>query len=387
MPGFRLPVSILRCVAAMSATLLAASLGGCTGSPDPPEQPTSSAAVFADLESFGRTMIDDGAPAVLMQVRNNGEEWSRAIGVRSLETREPVQVSDPVEVTGVTKSMVAVTVLKLVEEGRLRLDDAVSEYLPDLGRVVHPPFPVTVRDLLSHSSGMPDYAATLVASKPLKDVINTRLSLTQRLAWAGRTTWEKRLAQGFEYSESDYVALALLVERLRGRPIGDVISEQITGPLGMTGTFMIGTRTPPAGMAHGYLVIEDRRVDVTSPAVLTGSPSGGLVSTVQDLNTFYSALMQGKLLNPATLKEMQTANTAGFYGLGLWIWNDTCTNGFAYGHPGDLLGYGTVSMTSADGTRQVTVALTYPPAPFILGDNPLMLEMMDVAEQTLNSMC
>ena len=168
-----------------SAALLAASLGGCTGSPDPPEQPTASATAFAELEHFGRTMIDDGAPAVLMQVRNKGEEWSRAIGVRSLETREPVQPSDPVEVASVTKSMVAVTVLKLVEEGRLRLDDAVSEHLPDFGRVVHPPFPVTVRDLLSHSSGMPDYAAKLIASRPLKEVINTRLSLTERLAWAG----------------------------------------------------------------------------------------------------------------------------------------------------------------------------------------------------------
>ena len=137
----------------------------------------------------------------------------------------------------------------------------------------------------------------------------------------------------------------------------------------------------------GYLVIEDRRVDVTNPEVVIGSPSGGMVSTVQDLNTFYSALLQGKLLKPAMLKEMQTNDFAGFYGLGLWIWNDTCTNDFAYGHPGDLLGYGTVSMTSADGNRQVTVALTYPPAPFLAGENPLVLEMMDVAENTLNSMC
>lgn len=387
MPGFRLPVSILRCVAAVSAAVLAASFGGCTAAPDPPEEPSTSAGAFRDLELFGRTMIDDGAPAVLMHVKNKGEEWSRAIGVRSLKTKEPVQLSDPVQVASVTKSMVAVTVLKLVEEGRLRLDDAVSEHLPELGRTVNPPFPVTLRDLLSHSSGMPDYAATLIQSKPLKEVINTRLSLAERLAWAGRTTWEKRLAQGFDYSASDYVALALLVERLRRQPIGDVISEQITGPLGMTGTYMIGARTVPEAMAHGYLVIEDQRVDVTAPAILIGSPSAGMVSTVQDMNTFYSALMQGKLLKPATLKEMQTSNTAGFYGLGLWIWNDTCTNGFAYGHPGDLLGYGTVSMTSADGTRQVTVALTYPPAPFLEGSNPLVLEMMDVAEQTLNSMC
>ncbi|WP_104141127.1 serine hydrolase [Arthrobacter sp. ZGTC131] len=387
MPGTRPRTSRLRPTAFVAAAALAALTGGCTAAPDQPEETSASAAAFADLEQFGRTMIENGAPAVLMHAKNNGEEWSRAVGVRSLEAKEPVQLSDPVQVASVTKSMVAVSVLKLVEEGRLKLDEAVSEYLPDFGRVVHPPLPVTIRDLLGHSSGMPDYEHALLESKPLKDVIHTRLSLTERLAWAGKTTWEKRLAQGFNYSNSNYVALGLLVEKLRGRPIGDVINSEITSPLGMTGTFMSGARAAPSGMVHGYLVIEDKTVDVTNPEVVIGSPSGGMVSTVQDLNSFYSALLQGKLLKPAMLKEMQTNDFAGFYGLGLWIWNDTCTNDFAYGHPGDLLGYGTVSITSADGTRQVTVALTYPPAPFVAGENPLVLEMMDVAENTLNSMC
>lgn len=387
MSGTRPRTSRLRPRAFVAAAALVALAGGCTPAPDQPEEPSASATAFADLEQFGRTMIEDGAPAVLMHVKDNGEEWSRAVGVRSLEAKDPVQLSDPVEVASVTESMVAVSVLKLVEEGRLKLDQAVSEYLPDFNRIVHPPFPVTVRDLLGHSSGMPDHARALLESKPLKDIIHTRLSLTERLAWSGKTTWEKRLAQGFNYSDSDYVALGLLVEKLRGRPIGDVINSDVTGPLGMTGTFMSGARPSPSGMVHGYLVIEDKRVDVTNPEVLIGSPSGGMVSTVQDLNTFYSALLQGKLLKPAMLKEMQTTGVAGFYGLGLWIWNDTCTNDFAYGHAGDILGYGTVSMTSADGNRQVTVALTYPPAPFLAGENPLVLEMMDVAENTLNSMC
>lgn len=370
----------------MTVAVLVLPLGGCTPEPGPPE-PTGSAALYAELEVFGQTMIDDGAPAVLMQVRNKGEEWSRAMGVRNLDTKEPVQLSDPVEVASITKSMLAVAVLKLAEEGRIKLDDPVSSHLPEFGRLVRPPGPISVRDLLNHGSGMPDYGRKLLESRALQTVINTKLSLSERLALAGTIPWPKRLAPVFTYSESNYAALGLLVEKLRGRPVGDVIRDEITRPLGMAGTFLSGADVEPPDMVHGYVVIEDQRVDVSYPEILKGSTSAGVVSTVQDMNTFYAALMQGKLLQPATVKEMQTPGLAGFYGLGLWILNDTCTNNFFYGHPGDFPGYGTVSLTSADGTRQVTVALTYPPAPYIQGDNPLALELRDVAERTLNRMC
>ena len=122
-------------------------------------------------------------------------------------------------------------------------------------------------------------------------MINTRLSLTRTACLGGQDDVGETARPGVRVLEVELRGVGLLVERLRGQPIGDVISEQITGPLGMTGTFMIGARTPPSGIVHGYLVIEDQRVDVTLPRqFVTGSPSGGLVSTVQDLNTFYSAL-------------------------------------------------------------------------------------------------
>ncbi len=66
---------------------------------------------------------------------------------------------------------------------------------------------------------------------------------------AGRMPWEKRLAQGFEYSHSNYIALALIVERIRGRPIGDVIRTDIVEPLGLSGTRMTAPR--PAAVVHG----------------------------------------------------------------------------------------------------------------------------------------
>ena len=107
------------------------------------------------LEQFGRRLLDDGAPAVLIQVRVGGDEWSAAYGVRNLDSPSRAEITDPVHVGGITKSMVAVCVLKLAEEGRLELDAPVSTYLPEFNKVMHPPGPVTVRQLLQHRSGMP----------------------------------------------------------------------------------------------------------------------------------------------------------------------------------------------------------------------------------------
>ena len=75
------------------------------------------------------------------------------------------------------------------------------------------------------------------------------------------------------------------------------------------------------------------------------------------------------------------------YGFGLMKWNDTCSNRLYHGHRGDIDGYGSVSMSSEDGSRQFTVAVAYPPEPPTLDPNPLVLELEDVAEQTLNALC
>jgi D-alanyl-D-alanine carboxypeptidase len=389
MVGFRLHAPLLRLVAFTAALGMTVVVGGCTQAPNPPEQPsTSRNPSYLDLEKFGKAMIERGATAVLIHVRKDSQEWSQAIGVRNLESKEPVQLSDPVEIASVTKSMVAVSVLKLAEEGRINLDDPVGNHLADFNGLMHPPGPITIRNLLNHTSGMPEFTRNLFSSKPLNEVLGTRLSLTERLSWSAKTPWTNGPVPKTDYSHSNYVALGMLVEKLRGRPIGDVIKSDITEPLGLKGTSMAATGPPPTDMAHGYLLIDTRQVDVTYPAYQIGSPSGGIISTVSDLNTFYRALMRGELLKPATVAEMKESGASFDYGLGLWRWSDACTNGSAFGHPGDILGYGTASITSADGNRQVSIAITYPPAPYVEGgQNPLVAEILDVAQITLRDMC
>jgi D-alanyl-D-alanine carboxypeptidase len=372
--------------AGVIAAVLAASTG-CTPAPQPtgPRSPTT-LNVTTSLDEFANKMRDAGAPAVLVQAKMRGEEWSKAYGVRSLESEEPARISDRVWVGSVTKSFVAVSVLKLVAEGRLGLEDHVSQILPEVGSLLRPPEQVTVRQLLQHRSGMPDYVIPMLQQGSLREVFDTPLSHTERLALAGTQKWERKLAQGFEYSNSNYVALGMIVERLRARPIGDVLRTDIVEPLNLKGTAMTQSGPAPGDMVRGYITVFGERRDVSSIEMLVGSPDGGLISTVGDLNTFYSALLRGQLLPLALVAEMQSPLYAR-YGLGIGRWNDTCTNNFYYGHGGDLPGYGTFSVSSADGSRQVSMSLTHPPGPFGVRDNGFVGEMAETVVEALNAAC
>ncbi len=382
MPSTRLHRTRGKIAAAVSAALLVGALG-CTSEPSPPDPDEET---YAALEDFSRRMIEDGAPAVLIEVRHGGETWNHAAGVRNLETREPVTASDPVRVGSITKSMVAVSVMKLVEEGKVDLDEQVSTYLPEFGTVLHPPGLVTVRQLLIHESGVPDFVYPLLASGPLQDVMNRPLSLEQQLALAATVPWKRRLAQDFEYSSSNYAALGLIVQRLRGRSLSAVLEDDISAPLGLGATGLPQPGAAPPTMVHGYVTVNGKRLDVTQPAWLSEQASGGAVSTVSEVNTFYAAVLQGKLVSGESRTAMLRRD-GDHYGFGLFKWNDTCTNRLYYGHTGDIEGYGTVSMTSEDGSRQLTIAVAYPPEPPTLSVNPLIEELEALAEQMLNSLC
>ncbi|AXJ10273.1 serine hydrolase [Arthrobacter sp. PM3] len=379
--------STLRLRAAVVAVLLTAVLGGCSPGPEPPVQPTPSEPGYRSmLEDFGTRMLDNGAPAVLIQLRLGADEWSAAYGVRTLDGRARAAITDPVHIGGITKSMVAVTVLKLVEEGRLELDAPVSTYLPEFNQVMHPPGPVTVRQLLQHRSGMPSVDGPLFDPATVRQALTTKVSLADLLAMAGRISWQAKLAQGFEYSNSNYIALALIVERLRGRRIGEVIRTDIIEPLGLDETLMTAAGLPPADMVHGYITLDRKRLDVSYPAAQIDNAAAGMVSSMTDVNNFYRALLQNRLLKAGTVTQMESPLYAR-YALGVVRWNDLCTNNFYYGHPGDVPGYGTIALTSADGTRQLAMAVAYPPQPLQSGASRILHEMEAIAVDTLNATC
>ncbi|WP_267278058.1 serine hydrolase domain-containing protein [Arthrobacter sp. CDRTa11] len=372
---------------AFGLAVLLLALAGCSAGPDPaPSPPSSMDELKAELEQFSTERLAAGASAVLIQAGLGGEVWSNAEGVRDLETKVPAESGDSFHMASLTKSMVATSVLKLVEQGKIRLDDLVSDDLPEFDSVLHPPKPITVRMLLDHTSGMPGFEELLIRSGPVKEVLATPLTAERRLELTGMAPWDSADVGVYEYSNSNYVVLGLLVERVSGRSLGDVLRTDIVEPLGLAGTLLAGTAKAPATMVHGYVMIDGERVDATEAGVQSRSASGGMISTVQDVNVFFSALLAGKVVNPALVKEMQSQNSSE-YGLGLAKWWDSCTSGYYYGHLGGAPGYASIAMTSADGSRQLAVFMAHAAEPLSVDTPPGDYGLEEFAQKALDSTC
>lgn len=287
-------------------------------------------------------------------------------------------------------SMVAVSVLLLVEQGKIHLDDPAGKHIAEFDSLFEPPAPVTVRHLLRHESGMAAYETALFRGTPVPEALTSPLSAVQKLGLTASVPWIAPPGQGSWFSTSNYVALGLLLERLHGRPLADVLDSSIIQPLGLQGTHLAGPGPAPETMIHGYITVGGQQVDVTYPAGLAGDAASGLVSTVEDMNTFYAALMDGRLLEAATMEEL-LASPNGWYATGLFTWMDSCTGESYYGHLGDTAGYGTVSIISPDGKRQVSINVAYPPDIFNTSanapSNPHAWEILRIARLTLDSTC
>ncbi|WP_329088735.1 serine hydrolase domain-containing protein [Streptosporangium sp. NBC_01469] len=314
--------------------------------------------------SLNDLVRDGGFPAALAAVRGrDGRTRDYTAGVADLKTRAKVPVNGRVRIGSNTKTFVAVVVLQLAGEGKLDLDAPVEEYLPGLirgngndGRNI------TIRQLLQHTSGLPDYARDL---PPFSEF--------QHRYFEPRELLDRGLAQkpvaapgeGWSYSNTGYVVLGLLVQKVTGRPIGEEVTGRIIKPLGLRDTYWpgVGEQEIRGAHPHGYAPTGPASmVDVTRMDPSTAWAAGQLIATPRDVNSFLVALLGGKLLKPAQLEEMRRtvempAPPAGWgYGLGLMKIRLSC-GGYAWGHGGDVPGYETRNGVTEDG-RSAMVAVT-----------------------------
>jgi D-alanyl-D-alanine carboxypeptidase len=314
------------------------------------------------LQQQLQAMHEAGMPGVFAQVRDGSRTWDLAAGDADIDTGRPVRPQFRHRVGSVTKTFVATTILQLVGEHRVDLDAPIANYLPDVdpGELGGQ---VTVRMLLNHTSGIADYAPALFASPEAAEELRFRTFTPQELIGIGLSQPPTNApGERWSYSDTGYVILGLLIERLTGRPYAEEISRRILRPLGLRHTYFPGTNPNIRGphMA-GYVVLPDGLRDVTVFSPSSGWATGEMISTATDVNRFYRALLTGRLLTPALLAQMQTTvvvvpgvpEVAG-YGLGI-LWLATPC-GRVWGHMGGVVGYSTSSWHSADGRRQVTQA-------------------------------
>jgi len=271
--------------------------------------------------------------------------------------------ADRFRIGSVTKTFTATVIMQLVHEGRLRLSDTVEQHLPGL---VRQGGAITYRELLSHTSGLADYFDNKRIFAPY-----AHGDLTH--AWPHRTivrisTADKRLfapgAPGkFAYSNTGYYILGLTVERITGHSLASELARRIFKPLHLRSTSLPSANKPEGLYAHGYTSDFGKKqqdVSVVSPTVLWAA--GGVISTPQELASFYRALFQGRLLPLALVRQMQTRvvdipQAQGRQSIGLGLFRVKLPCGISWGHGGDLPGYTTQTFSSADGRRQAVIAI------------------------------
>ncbi|MFJ9950101.1 serine hydrolase domain-containing protein [Kitasatospora sp. NPDC091207] len=330
----------------------------------------------AALNAAVRAMVDQGgASAALGLVAERGRPaWKGAAGTADFATGAPASADGRFRIGSVTKTFVATVALQLVAEHRIGLDDPVETRLPG---VVPNGRQITVRQLLNHTSGLFNYTEDASFSFE-EDPVALRqwLDTGRWRSYAPRELVDLAAAhppyfapgQGWHYSNTNYIVVGMLIERITGRSWADEVQRRIIRPLGLTGTSMpLNSASVPGPHAHGYYKLPDGPADVTLLNPSMAGSAGAGISTTTDLTRFISALLGGRLLAPAELAEMKrTTPQSGSneYGLGLQRTPTAC--GEYWGHGGGIPGYTTLMYGAPDGRRQFAASVN----PYDLSDLP-----------------
>ncbi|MEV0247036.1 serine hydrolase domain-containing protein [Nocardia sp. NPDC050712] len=312
-----------------------------------------------------------GYPGGQAVIVDRGHTWRVSAGVGDLATGAPFAEDARLRIASNTKTFVATVLLQLVAEGKVELDAPVGRYLPG---VVRGPGTdenrITLRNLLQHTSGLPEYVAEFgtpptpwqvdfLAEQTRWQIADLpailRTALAAPAAFEPGTTWA--------YTNTNYVVAGMVIERVTGAPLGAEITRRVIEPLGLRDTYFpeadeVDLRGPHVS---GYSEVRGERVDYTRQNVSAAGAAGAMVATGADLARFFDALLGGELLPPAQLAEMKNArpiseNNPLAYGLGLMRIQMPCGLEF-WGHNGGIPGTLTYAGVVPATGRAVTVAL------------------------------
>ena len=309
-------------------------------------------------------------PGVSVTIRlPDGREWTGTAGVADVTHKQrPITPDTAFALASISKTYTAANAMKLIEEGHLRLDDRAARYLPELKLDPR----ITIRMLLDHTSGLPDFF--------LNGTIDAPLQGKPDQTWTPTRTWRyvRKLlfppGTRWSYSNTNYLLLGMIEERADGRPLDIQIRARFLDPLGLDQTWTQVAETPPDGVvtARGHRLLVSKNAAKLAP-IFDGQPimpfrsvvtaaggAGDIAATSRDAARWMAALVLGDVLKPGTklqmLSESIYTDSLGAripYGLGLQVVR--IRDRVAIGHSGRLLGFrGVVRALPEDG---ITIAV------------------------------
>jgi len=271
-----------------------------------------------------------GFEGTLLVARGEEVLLRRAYGSYDRSSERPHTPASRFYVASLTKPVVALATLRLVDAGELSLEDVVAEHVEELagsaaGRA-------TLHQLLSHTAGLPHYESLPEIPRARRPYGKPELL---RLLGSLEATGEP--GERFHYSGPGYLVLGLVLERATGEPLARIVEEQVLGPLGMEDSVLLDGTNEPGEHARLYRR-RGEEVEAVAPrhaSVLAAT--GGLVSTVDDLHRFARAVQTGALLSPE-LHDVQLRAVQRTYACGLIVYRNPWLGGRYARHMGTMDG-------------------------------------------------
>lgn len=316
-------------------------------------------------------IIKRGPPAVLATVQSRDTRRTLASGIADLASGRPADTNDVWRIASVSKLVTAALVLQLHQDGRLKLEDRLSKYLP--GKVELASH-ISIRQLLNHTSGIPDYLSApeiplnVSAARLRTNLIRQR---SREALLRDARLQPRRFVPGanHEYSNTNYLLLGMIIERVTGKSFQSVVRERVIAPLKLKNTgFPDRHGQIPLMHLRGYVPgdteagpFKNRRAlfDVTVHDYFLGA-DGGLFSSLDETLRILNFILRGPLLNASTRKSMMDSLVSdhdGFYryGLGVMAFKLPCGM-LVYGHEGRDLGIYTVALVDPAHERSFVLA-------------------------------
>ncbi len=276
--------------------------------------------------------VASGFPGVAVRVEQAGKTlYKGAAGLADVEQEVSLKVGDRHRIYSIAKAFTATVALQLVDEGVFSLDDTVTSWLdaPEVAKIPNID-QITIRQILNHTSGIYDFADDNDSSFWVDAFLGPDAdwskiwTMSELLAYADGANHAPYFApgEGYFYSNTNYILVGLIVEKVTGNTYGDEIQTRILDPLGLKDTFFVTGAEMPERVVNPYQLVEGQALSVAQSNLSWAWTFGGMVSTLADLARFGEALYSGELLTADSFAEMFTlvpSNKPGkFEGLGIY---------------------------------------------------------------------
>jgi D-alanyl-D-alanine carboxypeptidase len=357
--------SVLLLAALATAVLLASGAALAVTPTGPPNGHAKGPGAALDGALRSLVARHGGPPGVIAIVQRGKHREVHTFGVRNLKSGQPMRPGDRMRIASTAKAFSGAVALSLVSKDRLSLNDTIGERLPGLPRSWHE---ITLRQLLDHTSGIPDFSQDEDYRKAVFASLKKAPPPEKLLTYFYDDKLLFKPGYKYHYSNTDNVVVALMAESATKRSYEGQLRERVYEPLGLKKTTLPRGANLRAPYIHGYDNDPKEQPPEDYSEVMAAGwawASGGIVSTPADLNTFIRGYVGGELFDRSTRAQQRSVLEGGSSeppgpgynsaGLGVFRYETKC--GTVWGHTGNTLGYTQFMAASPDGSRSVVVSV------------------------------